>query len=67
MARKLVMFNAGSVLPIMEDMITVVDLEPASLAKRYPKLAEALGRGRVISHQIVNLGSGVVITFLVDD
>lgn len=50
--------------------VVVFDLDPSSLVKAEPKLAEAIGSGRVTSHSIsnynVNLG-GPMIVFVVDD
>ncbi|WP_327402370.1 hypothetical protein OG194_21030 [Streptomyces sp. NBC_01288] len=46
----------------------VVDLNHDALFKRYPALADAIGRGRVTSHSIVHWGAaGPIITFIVED
>ncbi|MDX8149604.1 hypothetical protein SK854_46300 [Lentzea sp. BCCO 10_0061] len=45
----------------------VIDLDPASLARTHPAIAQAIGRGRVTSHAIQYWGLGVLITLVVDE
>lgn len=45
----------------------VIDLDPASLARTHPAIAQAIGRGRVTSHAIHYWGHGMLITLVVDE
>ncbi|WP_162948190.1 hypothetical protein [Streptomyces europaeiscabiei] len=46
----------------------VIDLNYDALIKRYPALADAIGRGRITSHSTVDWGAaGPIITFTVED
>ena len=44
-----------------------MNLDYKSLIATYPQLAEALGNGRVVSHNVLYYGPGVLFTFIVED
>lgn len=65
-AQRLVVWNWGDWKPGKKEGVTAIDLEPNSLVKQHQALAEAIGRGRIISHDVVPHQHGLLITFVVD-
>ena len=47
--------------------MNVLDLDCRTLAKSHPELAKAIGSGRVISHNVLYVGFGIIFTFVVED
>jgi hypothetical protein len=49
---------------------TSLNLDPAVLQQEYPKLAEQIGNGKVVSHNLAWVGGGAVnwiVSFTVED
>ncbi|MBK3559789.1 hypothetical protein JHN55_25340 [Streptomyces sp. MBT56] len=67
MAQRLVIWNWGEKWkPGKDSGVTVVDLEPTALMQQHQLLAEAIGRGRIVSHAATPHDHGVLFTFIVD-
>lgn len=67
--QRLVVWSLNRLLSEDKDEAVIIDLDYESLLKSHPKLARAIGRGRITSHAIINYGViGVtpIITFVVD-
>lgn len=66
MAQRLVTWNWTSLKPSKMDEVMAVDLNYAALAAQDKRLADAIGRGRIISHHAIHHPHGVLFTFIVD-
>ncbi|WP_439655851.1 hypothetical protein ACSHWB_25805 [Lentzea sp. HUAS TT2] len=67
MAQKIVYWNTTDLGRATAAAPGVIDLDPASLARTHPAVAQAIGRGRVTSHAIQYWGPGILITLLVEE
>ncbi|MEU0031912.1 hypothetical protein [Streptomyces sp. NPDC006335] len=67
MAQRLVAWNEHGFMPDKLGAVASMNLDYASLSKERPQLAQALGNGRVISHNVLHYGYGVLFTFVVED
>lgn len=54
-------------MPNMRGMAAEIKLDQVSLQKERPQLAELLGDGRIVSHDVYFYGYGVLFTFIVED
>ncbi|WP_221357105.1 hypothetical protein [Streptomyces beigongshangae] len=66
MAQRLVIWNWGDWKPGKKHGVTVLDLEPTVLVQEHQQLAEAIGRGRIVSHDVVPHQHGLLVTLVVD-
>lgn len=67
MPQKIGHWNTGAeFLSSTADAPGVIDLDPVSLARTHPAIAEEIGRGRVTSHAVRYRGPGMLVTFVVD-
>jgi hypothetical protein len=71
MAQRLVVWNADDekprFMPSLGRKVIQLSLAYEELSEIYPELAEAIGKGRVISHNVYLFGYGTVFTFVVED
>ncbi|WP_328750569.1 hypothetical protein OHT57_34080 [Streptomyces sp. NBC_00285] len=69
MAQRLVAWNelGSRFMPDKHGEAVTMSLDYATLVHEQPKLAQALGRGRIVSHNVLYYGYGVLFTFVVED
>ncbi len=66
-AQRLVAWNEDQFMPNKRGAVATMNLDYASLVRERPQLAQAIGNGRVISHNVLYYGYGVLFTFVVED
>ena len=65
--QRLVAWNEQKFMPERRGLVAEMSLDYADLVKERPELAEALRGGRVVSHNVLYYGPGVLFTFVVED
>ena len=65
--QRLVAWNEQGFMPDKRGAVAIMSLDYFELVQERPQLAAAIGRGRVVSHNVVYYGYGVLFTFIVED